>query len=83
MTWSFEDAPAEWELFSCGTFEDDVAIVREARPPANPPRAIGSIAAGVQEFASEVDESTASTGSRSGSRVTVSGPSWGRRKRSS
>jgi ABC-type branched-subunit amino acid transport system substrate-binding protein len=54
--WSFEDAPAEWDLFSCGTFEDDVAIVREARAAANPPRAICSIAAGVQEFASQVDD---------------------------
>ena len=54
--WSFEDAPAAWDLFSCGTFEDDVAIVREAQAAANPPRAICSIAAGVQEFASEVDD---------------------------
>ena len=54
--WSFEDAPAEWDLFSCGTFEDDVAIVREAQAAANPPRAICSIAAGVQEFAAEVDD---------------------------
>ncbi len=54
--WSFEDAPAKWDLFSCGTFEDDVAIVREARSAANAPRAICSIAAGVQEFASALDE---------------------------
>ncbi len=54
--WSFKDAPAGWDLFSCGTFEADVAIVREAQAATNPPRAICSIAAGVQEFASEVDD---------------------------
>ena len=54
--WSFEDAPAVWDLFSAGVFEDDVAIVREARAAANPPRAVGSIAAGVREFAAEVDD---------------------------
>ncbi len=54
--WSFEDPSDDWDLFSCGTFEDDVAIVREAQAAANPPRAICSIAAGVQEFALEVDD---------------------------
>jgi ABC-type branched-subunit amino acid transport system substrate-binding protein len=54
--WSFDDAPTEWDLFSAGTFEDDVAIVREARGTKHPPRAICSIAAGVREFESEVGD---------------------------
>jgi ABC-type branched-subunit amino acid transport system substrate-binding protein len=52
----FDDVPAMWDLLSAGRFEDDVAIVREALVAPNPPRAICSVAAGVQDFASEVDE---------------------------
>jgi branched-chain amino acid transport system substrate-binding protein len=52
----FEDVPAVWDLFSAGRFEDDVAIVKEARLASHPPRATCSIAAGVQDFASEVDD---------------------------
>ncbi len=52
---SFEDAPDAWDLFCAGTFEDDVAIVKAARLAARPPRTICSIAAGVHDFASEVD----------------------------
>jgi branched-chain amino acid transport system substrate-binding protein len=52
----FEDVPKVWDLFSAGRFEDDVAIVKEARAAASPPRAICSIAAGVRDFASEVDD---------------------------
>jgi branched-chain amino acid transport system substrate-binding protein len=51
----FDDVPEVWDLFSAGRFEDDVAIVNEARSAAYPPRTIGSVAAGVQDFASEVD----------------------------
>jgi branched-chain amino acid transport system substrate-binding protein len=53
---SFHDAPAAWDLFCAGTFEDDVAIVNEARSAPNPPRVVCSIAAGVRDFASEVDD---------------------------
>src|SRR3954467_7910226 len=53
---SFDGVPALWDLFSAGRFEDDVAIVKAARAADQPPRAICSIAAGVQDFASEVDE---------------------------
>ena len=53
---SFEDVPDVWDLFSAGRFEDDVAIVKAARSAARPPRAIGSVAAGVQDFASEVGD---------------------------
>jgi ABC-type branched-subunit amino acid transport system substrate-binding protein len=52
---SFEEAPDAWDLFCAGTFEDDVAIVKAARSASKPPRAICSIAAGVHDFASEVD----------------------------
>ena len=52
---SFDGAPEAWDLFSAGTFEDDVAIVKAARAAPRPPRAICSIAAGVRDFASEVD----------------------------
>lgn len=52
----FEDVPELWDLFSAGRFEDDVAIVNQARSAVHPPRAIGSVAAGVRDFASEVDD---------------------------
>jgi hypothetical protein len=51
------EAPATWDLFSVGTFEDDVAIVNCAASGPRPPRAICSVAAGVQDFESEVDDS--------------------------
>lgn len=51
----FDDAPEAWDLFSAGRFEDDVAIVNAARSAPQAPRAICSIAAGVHDFASEVD----------------------------
>jgi ABC-type branched-subunit amino acid transport system substrate-binding protein len=53
---SFAEVPDAWDLFSAGTFEDDLAIVNGARSAARRPRAICSIAAGVRDFASEVDE---------------------------
>jgi branched-chain amino acid transport system substrate-binding protein len=53
---SFEDAPDVWDLFSVGRFEDDVAIVKAAQSAPRPPRVIGSVAAGVQDFALEVGD---------------------------
>jgi ABC-type branched-subunit amino acid transport system substrate-binding protein len=53
---SFDGVPAVWDLFSAGRFEDDVAIVKAARAAEQPPRTICSIAAGVQDFVSEIDE---------------------------
>jgi hypothetical protein len=44
-----------WALFSAGTFEQDVATVRRARGLSNPPATICAVAAGVQEFASEIE----------------------------
>ena len=52
----FDDVPEVWDLFSTGRFEDDVTIVKEARSAPHPPRAICSIAAGVQDFAAEVED---------------------------
>jgi hypothetical protein len=51
-----EDVPEAWELFSAGVFEDDAAIVNQARSARRPPRAVCSIAAGVRDFASLVEE---------------------------
>jgi ABC-type branched-subunit amino acid transport system substrate-binding protein len=53
-TW-LEEAPQTWDLFSVGMFEDDVAIVNEARSAPRPPRTVCSVAAGVRDFASMVD----------------------------
>jgi Periplasmic binding protein len=49
-------APGPWALLSAGTFEDDVATVNRARRQPNPPGLIFSVAAGVHEFAGEVDD---------------------------
>jgi ABC-type branched-subunit amino acid transport system substrate-binding protein len=51
-----EEVPEVWELFSAGVFEDDVAIVNQARSAGRPPRAVCSIAAGVSDFASLVED---------------------------
>ncbi len=45
-----------WALVSAGTFEDDVQAVNRARRQPDPPRLIFSVAAGVHEFAGEVDD---------------------------
>jgi hypothetical protein len=46
-----------WDLFSAGTFEEDVAVVRAARAAPRPPRTIGTVAAGVREFHDAVPDS--------------------------
>jgi ABC-type branched-subunit amino acid transport system substrate-binding protein len=51
-----DESPATWDLFSVGTFEDDVAIVNNAASAPRPPRAICSVAAGVQDFVTEVND---------------------------
>jgi ABC-type branched-subunit amino acid transport system substrate-binding protein len=51
-----EDVPEVWDLFSAGVFEDDVAIVNQARAAGRPPRVVCSIAAGVCDFASMVED---------------------------
>jgi branched-chain amino acid transport system substrate-binding protein len=53
---AFEAAPARWDLFCAGRFEDDIAIVEAARRARHPPRAIGSVAAGVRDFAEVVPD---------------------------
>jgi Periplasmic binding protein len=47
-------APAPWDLFSAGSFEEDVATVSDARGLAHPPRLICAVAAGVREFGRQV-----------------------------
>lgn len=44
-----------WDLFSVGTFEDDVEIVRAATSASTPPRTLCSVAGGVRDFASMVE----------------------------
>lgn len=42
--------PEQWDLFSAGSFEEDVALVRRARAVSVPPRVVCAVAAGVREF---------------------------------
>jgi branched-chain amino acid transport system substrate-binding protein len=51
-----DEVPDRWALFSAGRFEDDIAIVKAAQGASPPPETIGSVAAGVHDFASEVDD---------------------------
>jgi hypothetical protein len=53
--WPSSSPSAPWALFSAGTFEQDVATVRRAQDHPNPPATICTVAAGVQEFAREVE----------------------------
>jgi hypothetical protein len=53
---AFAAAPMRWDLFCAGRFEDDIAIVDAARCAPHPPRAIGSVAAGVRDFAEAVPD---------------------------
>jgi hypothetical protein len=53
-SWPCPSGP--WALVSAGTFEDDVQAVNRARRQPDPPRLIFSVAAGVREFAGEVDD---------------------------
>ena len=46
-----------WDLFTAGTFEEDVDTVTAARTAPGRPRIIGSVAAGVREFADAVPDS--------------------------
>lgn len=49
-------AAGSWDLLSAGVYEDDVAVVRTARALNNPPRFVCSVAAGVAQFARDVDD---------------------------
>lgn len=44
-----------WDMLSAGTFENDIQTVARAQDLSNPPRTICAVAAGVQDFANEVD----------------------------
>jgi Periplasmic binding protein len=46
--------PAAWDLFSAGSFEEDVATVSRARGLDRPPRLLCAVAAGVREFGRRV-----------------------------
>ncbi|MGH3932758.1 MAG: ABC transporter substrate-binding protein [Pseudonocardiaceae bacterium] len=45
-----DHAPAGWDLFCAGSFEEDVVRVTAAHALAQPPRVIGAVAAGVRDF---------------------------------
>jgi ABC-type branched-subunit amino acid transport system substrate-binding protein len=47
-------AAVPWDLFSAGTFESDVEVIRQARQLRVPPRAVCAVAAGVRDFAAEI-----------------------------
>jgi branched-chain amino acid transport system substrate-binding protein len=53
--WPSSTPSESWALFSAGTFEQDVETVRRARDHSNPPSTICAVAAGVQDFASEIE----------------------------
>ena len=59
---SDREPAGEWDLFCAATFEEDVETVRWALSLPNPPRTIGSVAAGVRQFYDEVPESDGSYG---------------------
>jgi Periplasmic binding protein len=48
------DIPGTWDLFSSGSFEEDVATVERVRSLPRPPRALCAVAAGVREFTSAI-----------------------------
>jgi substrate-binding family protein len=54
-TWPSSAPSQSWALFSAGTFEQDVATVRRAQAHPCPPTTICAVAAGVREFAREVE----------------------------
>lgn len=53
-----EDEPGTWDLFSAGSFEEDVAMVARAQALARPPRTVCVVAAGVREFGTAVASTT-------------------------
>ncbi len=53
--WPSHPPSESWALFSAGTFEQDVATVRRAQDHPDPPATICAVAAGVHEFAREVE----------------------------
>ncbi len=53
--WPSSTPPESWVLFSAGTFEHDVETVRRAQDHSRPPATVCVVAAGVQDFASEIE----------------------------
>jgi len=54
-TWPPCTPSESWAFLSAGTFEQDTATVRRAQNLSNPPSTVCAVAAGVQEFASEIE----------------------------
>ena len=53
--WPSRTLSESWALFSAGTFEQDVETVRRIQGHPHPPCMICAVAAGVQEFAGEIE----------------------------
>lgn len=53
-----QDGPRTWDLFSAGSFEEDVAMVARAQALARPPRTICAVAAGVRAFGAAAASTT-------------------------
>lgn len=45
-----------WDLFTAGTFEDDVELIRDIQRRPEKPRVVCAVAAGVREFVDEVED---------------------------
>jgi hypothetical protein len=54
--WPSRVSSEPWALFSAGTFEQDVETIRRARDHPEPPATLCAVAAGVQEFVSEIEQ---------------------------
>jgi len=54
--------PGPWDLFSAGSFEEDVAVIRRARTARVPPRVVCAVAAGVREFPAAAGEAEGTFG---------------------
>jgi hypothetical protein len=45
-----------WDLFSAGTFEDDIELIKDIQRLSSRPRVVCAVAAGVREFTNEVQD---------------------------
>jgi ABC-type branched-subunit amino acid transport system substrate-binding protein len=55
VNWPHTSSSA-WDLFTAGTFEDDVELIQDIRRSPERPRVVCAVAAGVREFADEVQD---------------------------
>ena len=55
VDWPSASSPI-WDLFSAGTFEDDIELVKDIQRLSSRPRVVCAVAAGVREFTDEVQD---------------------------